>query len=199
MKRLLDRLFLLATALLAAYQIAFGFDGTSALALWAYTIAFGVLLVAALLLLIFGLDVLDNRAVVIVAALIPLSLSVGLVAQYFPPASIAYTIFALVGFGALALSRFLAPPRLATIILAAVHGFSGLVIFLLPIWLSVVGRTPPAFVLVGVGGGLIGLGGLLLAFLRLGRPLLRRETIFAVLPGLLLAMTAAFVAGFAAG
>jgi hypothetical protein len=43
---------------------------------------------------------------------------------------------------------------------------------------------------------LIGLGGLLLSFLKAGRPLLSREKILAVFPGLLLVATAAFVAGF---
>jgi len=44
---------------------------------------------------------------------------------------------------------------------------------------------------------LIGVGGLLLALLKVGKPLLSRATILKVLPGLLLAMTVAFVAGFA--
>jgi hypothetical protein len=38
---------------------------------------------------------------------------------------------------------------------------------------------------------------LLLSFLKIGKPILPRETIFRILPGLLLLMTAAFVAGFA--
>jgi hypothetical protein len=50
-----------------------------------------------------------------------------------------------------------------------------------------------------VGGALIGLGGLLLSFLKAGKPILSRETIFKVLPGLLLLMTACFVAGFRFG
>jgi len=43
----------------------------------------------------------------------------------------------------------------------------------------------------------MGLGGLLLALLKAGKPLLSRETIFRILPVLLLIMTALFVAGFA--
>jgi hypothetical protein len=50
-----------------------------------------------------------------------------------------------------------------------------------------------------VGGALIGIGGLLLSFLKAGRPILSRETILKVLPGLLLLMTAFFVAGFKFG
>jgi hypothetical protein len=61
------------------------------------------------------------------------------------------------------------------------------------------GQTQPLFSLVGVGGALIGIGGLLLSFLKTGRPILSRETIFKVLPSLLLLMTICFVAGFKFG
>jgi len=57
----------------------------------------------------------------------------------------------------------------------------------------------PAFSLVGVGGAMIGVGGLLLSFLKAGKPILARETIFKILPGLLLSMTVCFVAGFRFG
>jgi hypothetical protein len=72
-------------------------------------------------------------------------------------------------------------------------------IFLLPIIVSFRGNTEFLFSLVGVGGALIGLGGLLLAFLKAGKPILARETILKLLPGLLLAMTLCFVIGFKYG
>jgi hypothetical protein len=59
------------------------------------------------------------------------------------------------------------------------------------------GQTPPGFALVSVGGVLIGVGGLLLSFLKMGKPILPQKTILTVLPALLFLMTAAFVAGFA--
>jgi hypothetical protein len=72
-------------------------------------------------------------------------------------------------------------------------------IFLLPIITSMQGNTQPLFSLVGVGGALIGIGGLLLSFLKTGRPILSKETILKVLPSLLLLMTICFVAGFKSG
>jgi hypothetical protein len=57
----------------------------------------------------------------------------------------------------------------------------------------------PAFALVGVGGALIGIGGLLLSFLKAGKPILTKDIILKVLPGLLLLMTVCFVAGFKFG
>jgi hypothetical protein len=194
----LDRILLLVTGLLAAYQIVVGIDHLDALPIVAYTVAFGVLLVAGLLLIIFGFDALGSPLVVIVAAVIPLGLSLGLVAQYLPTLTTPYAAFVVVGLIAIAVTRLAAPGRVGAIVLAVVHGIAGLIIFGLPILFSLQGKTPMGFALVGVGGALIGLGGLLLAFLKAGRPILSQDTILTVLPGVLLLMTAAFVAGFAA-
>ncbi len=192
----LDRVLLLLTGLLAAYQIAVGIDGFDTLPIIAYTIAFGVLLVAGLLLIIWGFDALDSPMVVIVSTVIPLSLSLGLVWQHASFGT-SYLVFAIVGFLAVTLTRSIpVPGKIPTLVLALVHGIAGMTIFLLPIILSIQGKTPPLFSLVGIGGALIGIGGLLLSFLKAGRPILSRETILKILPALLLLMTICFVAGF---
>jgi len=82
-------------------------------------------------------------------------------------------------------------------VLACVHGLAGTIIFLLPILQSANGAARPGFALVGLGGALIGVAGLMLSFLKAGKPILTRAVIFRLLPGLLFSMTAAFVAGFA--
>ena len=195
----IDRILLLFTAILAAYQIAVGIDGADAVPLWAYTTGFGVLLLAGLLLLIFGFDCLKSPLVVVVSTLIPLALSVGLVWEYLPGWRAPYALFAGAGFGLVVLTRLARAGRGATITLALVHGVAGLTIFGLPLLLSLRGDVAPGFALVGIGGGLIGLGGLLLLFLKLGRPVLSPRMILTVLPALLLLTLSAFVAGFAAG
>ena len=195
----LDRVLLLITGILAAYQVAVGIDGFDTIPIIAYTIAFGILLVAGLLLIILGFDVLDSPIVVIVSTIIPLSLSLGLVWQHASFGT-SYLIFTIVGFLAVTLTRSIPTPgKIPTIVLALVHGIAGVTIFLLPIITSMQGQTQPLFSLVGVGGALIGIGGLLLSFLKTGRPILSRETIFKVLPSLLLLMTICFVAGFKFG
>ncbi len=197
---MLDRTLLLITGLLAAYQIVVGINDLSTAPIIAYTIAFGVLLVAGLLLIILGFDVLDAPVVVIVSTVIPLALSLGLVWEHLPAFRTPYLVFTILGFLAVVATR--ATPmqnKLPTVAIAVVHGIAGLTIFLLPIVIAVQGVVHPAFALVGVGGALIGLGGLLLSFLKAGHPILSRETIFRVLPGLLLLMTACFVTGFKFG
>ena len=196
----LDRVLLLVTGLLAAYQVAVGIDGFSTVPILAYTIAFGVLLVAGLLLIIWGFDVLDAPIVVIVSTIIPISLATGLVWQHLASIRTSYLVFAILGFLAVMLTRSIPTPgKIPIIVLAFVHGVAGLTIFLLPILLSAQGKSNPLFSLVGVGGALIGIGGLLLSFLKAGKPILSRETILKVLPGLLFLMTLCFVIGFRYG
>jgi hypothetical protein len=193
----LDRILLLLTGLLAAYQIVVGINDLSTLPIIAYTIAFGVLLIASLLMIILGFDVLDSPAVVIVATIIPLSLSLGLVWEHIPAWQTGYLVFAILGFLAVLITRaFPVPGRLPTVVLAFVHGVAGLVIFILPVVMVLQGQAAPGFALVGLGGALIGVGGLLLSFLKAGKPILSRERILKILPGLLLLTTACFVAGF---
>ncbi len=196
----LDRILLLLTGLLAAYQIAVGIDGLGFFTITAYTLAFGVLLVAGLLLIILGFGVLDSPIVVIVSTIIPLSLSLGLVWELLASFRTPYLLFAILGFIAIIITRSTPMPgKLPTLLLALIHGVAGMTIFLLPIIFAVTGQAKPGFALVGVGGALIGVGGLLLSFLKAGKPILSRETILKVLPGLLFLMTLCFVIGFRYG
>lgn len=180
---------------MAAYEIVVGIEGLNSISIWAYTASFGVLIVASLLMIIYGFDILESQLVVIVAAIIPLGFSLGLITEYVPKLSAAYLVFVVIGFLAIIFTRTMAPPRAATIVLSIVHGISGLVIFLLPIALSLARTTPPSFLFISLGGAFIGIGGLMLAFLKSGKPLLSAERIFMLLPWLLLLMTLSFTLG----
>ena len=197
----LDRVLLFITVFLSAYQIVVGIDDLSTAPIIAYTIAFGVLLVAGLLLIILGFDVLDSPVVVIVSTIIPLALSLGLVWEHLASYRTLYLVFTIIGFARCDIDPHSphAEYTLPTITIAIVHGIAGMTIFLLPIILSIQGVMKPAFALVGIGGALIGIGGLLLSFLKAGKPILSKDTILKVLPGLLLLMTICFVAGFKFG
>ena len=196
----LDRILLLLTGILAAYQVAVGIDDFETFPVIAYTIAFGVLLVAGLLLIIWDFEVLDSPAVVIVSTIIPLALATGLVYQHFASFRTLYLLFAIIGFAAVTLTRSTNMQNsLPVITIAVVHGIAGMTIFLLPIITSLTEKTSPLFSLVGMGGALIGVGGLLLSFLKTGKPILSREMIFKILPGLLLLMSICFIVGFKYG
>ena len=182
--------------LLASYQIVKGIDGTGTFAIAAYTVAFGVLLVAGLMLIILGFDVLESSILVIVSTIIPLSLSLGLVAEFFPQAAIPYLVFVLVGFILIIITRYKVSQKVALIPLALWHGTSGVVIFVLPIYVSLTAMAPAAFIWVGFGGAMIGLLGLMLTFLRSGNPVLSKETTLTAFPAILFLMTLTYVVGF---
>ena len=194
----LDRILLLVTGLLAAYQVGFGVESAGLIPEISYMVAFGVLLVAGLLIIILGFEVLDSPAVVVVATIIPLSLSIGLVAQFYREWILPYAVFAVLIFLVILGTRFGGSrgAKVASVIIG--HTVAGLTIFLAPLLLSFSGKTPGLFALVGVGGALIGLGGILLSFLKVGKPLLSKKTILTVLPGLLLIMMICFNIGFSA-
>ncbi len=193
----LNRCLLLAMCLLAAYQVAVGINGLESVPIIAYTLAFGVLLVAGLLIIIIGFDVLNSRIVVMATTIIPLGISLGLIWEYASTWRLPYLVFAMLGYLAIIITRLIdLPVQLSTAILAIVHGAAGMVVFLLPTILSAQAATRPGFAFVGLGGALIGLAGLLLYFLKTGRPIVSREIILNIFPAILLLMTGAFVLGF---
>jgi hypothetical protein len=194
----LNRILLLSTCVLAAYQVVVGINGLEDIPMVAYTIAFGILLVAALLLIILGYDALNAPLVVVVSTIIALSLSLGLVWEHMAAMRVSYLAFTILGLMAIAFTRSVPiPGKLPTIVLALVHGAAGLIVFALPSILAAQSHTRAGFGLVGLGGALIGLAGLLLSFLKTGRPIVSREVILKILPAVLLLMTVFFVTGFA--
>lgn len=191
-----DRLLFLAAIVSASYLIVKGFAGFAGTETALLTIAMGVLVIAGLLLLIFGFEILENKAVVVVATITPLSLSTALIFTYLPRISLLYSLFSALGFLLILFTRFSAGSKTAAMVLAPVHGIAGMIIFILPIVIYIQGKTTAQFTLVGAGGVLMGLAGLMLAFLKAGKPILSREIIFRIFPSLLLLTTLAFVIGF---
>jgi hypothetical protein len=198
-----DIITLLATGLVAIYLIWRFFQhyrksASSRLYDIYYIVAFAVLLIAGLLLIFLTYDVLSNKLVVIVAALIPLGISLGLVKELIPKYEKLYLTFASVGFVALAVTRYTGPANLATAVLAIVHTVAGLLIFSLPIWAIIKRKALADFIGVTIGGALIGIGGIALAFLKTGNQLLflNNDVVLGILAPLLLLMTLAFAWGF---
>jgi len=198
---LLDRLTLLATGLVAVYLVwrfYNHYQKSGKTRNIYYTISFAVLLVAGLLLIIFNYDALESPLVIIVAVLIPAGLAVGLVSDVFPKFEKAYLIFAILGLIAISITRFTGPSNLATIVLIIIHSVAGLTIFFTPITAVVQDKEGSGFLWVTVGGTLIGLGGIALAFLKTERQLLffTADFVFTILAPLLLLMALAFGWGF---
>jgi hypothetical protein len=163
---------------------------------WYYIMGFLVLLVSGLLLIFLGYKILGTPFVLTVASLIPLGISMGLAEQYFPAWKKYFKWFATIGFLAIALSAFAQIDLLRKISVPLFHGIAGLVIFLAPFFAK---KAAKGFWWVGIGGALIGIGGIALAFLTIGKPLFgifSADLVFNILAPLLLLMTLAFTYGF---
>ncbi len=193
-----DNLFLLLTGLTALYLLwRFYTRWSKGKALYDvyYMLGFLVLLVSGLLLIFLGLGILSSPYVLTVASLIPLGISMGLVEQYFPQWKKAFKWFALIGFLAIAVTSIGGVETLKKIAVPLFHGVAGLVIFLGPFFAK---GAAKGFWWVGIGGMLIGLGGIALAFISLGAQLLffSPEFVMLILTPLLFLMTLAFTFGF---
>lgn len=197
-----DQLVLLATGITAIYLLFrfwqdYNRKGKPTYDLY-YMAAFAVLLVAGLLLIFLGYGILPSPLVVVVTTLLPLCIAVGLVSEFYPQHAKNYLIFAIVAFLAIAITRFTNAGLLATIVLALFHSIAGFTIFFVPIFVTRAKKAPGGFIFVTVGGVLIGLGGIALAFLKTGSQLLffSAEFVMTILAPLLLLMTLAYTFGF---
>jgi len=193
-----DTIFLLLTGLLAAYLCWVFYQRytqSKALHNLYYLMGFAVLLVSGLLLIFLGLGILASPYVLTVASLIPLGISMGLAEEFFPSWKKAFKWFAAIGFLAIAITGIGGMDALKKIAVPLFHGVAGLVIFLGPFFAK---GAPKGFWWVGIGGVLIGLGGIALAFISVGAQLLFFSPAFVmmILTPLLLLMTGAFTLGF---
>ncbi len=101
----------------------------------------------------------------------------------------------MLGFITIAVSAIADLETLKKIAVPLFHGVAGLVIFLGPF---IAKDAPKGFWWVGIGGALIGIGGIALAFLTGGSQLLffSQEVVLQILAPLLLLMTMALTLGF---
>ncbi len=163
---------------------------------------FAVLFVSGVLLIVLGYGILGTPFVLTVASLIPLGISMGIAEQYYPNWKKAFKWFATIGFLAIAISSFAGLDLLRKISVPLFHGVAGFVIFLGPFFVNKTKQAKTAakgFEWVGVGGVLIGIGGIALAFLSVDKPLLgifTADLVFNILSGILFLMTMAFAWGF---
>ncbi len=193
---LFDRIVLLLTGLVAIYLLWRFYMRYSKRKTLYYMLGFLVLLTSCLLLIFLGYDILASPYLLTVASLIPLGISLGIVEEYFPSWKRAFKWFALIGFLSIAITSIVGSEVGRKISVPLFHGVAGLVIFLGPFFAKSAVR---GFSWVGIGGLLVGIGGIALAFLSFGRPLLgifTAELVLTILAPLLLLMILAFAWGF---
>lgn len=192
---IINRILFLITGIIAGSKIINGMDTYSDLTTFYFTVSFGVLLLACLLLLLMGFDIMENNFVAVVAALIPISLSLGIINNRLPEYHLIYARIIGIGFLIAIYLRFYGAEKVASLSFGVIHGVSGIVIVLIPIVFLLNGLVEPQYGFVSLGGIFIGMGGMLMAFLKAGKPILSKEKVLSLFPVILFFATTAFVIG----
>ena len=200
---ILDRLLLLLTGLIAVY-IAYRFyndydkqRGPKPKQNIYYIISFIVLFVAGVLIIFAGFDILKNPLISIVATILPFGIATGLIRQFYKKYEMPYLILMIIGLVAISLQQFNVINM--KMIYPVFHSIAGLTIFFVPIMAVKNKKANKGFIWVTVGGAIIGIGGIALAFLGAGKPLLgifTAKVVFTILTPILLLMALAFTFGF---
>ncbi len=190
----INKIFLLFTILISSYFIVNGFDDVSVIPVILYTIGLGALVLASLLLLLFGIEILENKLVVIFSTLIPFSISLGLIFQYVNTLFVYYFIFIILEYLLIIYARY-SDSRIASILtIAFFHGIAGLIIFLVPIYFFI-NTGSLHFIFISIGAFFIGIGGILLIFVKFGKNYVPSRIVFSLLPLILLILSIFFGLG----
>jgi len=207
-----DKIVLLATGLIAIYMIYFFIKKRQSSeetcckcdcnCVWYFITSFAVLLVAGLLLIVFGWDALSHPFMAVVAGLIPFGLAIGLVCKIYPGNENKLAIVLLIGLILITIYKFVVPEATwGKIVYPIFHAIAGLTIFFVPIFAVKDGKKNGPFVMISVGGTLIGLGGIALAFITAGKQLLffSHDFVLLILAPLLFFTALFFALGFIKG
>jgi len=191
----IDKFCLLFILLIASYEVVKGMGDYDNTAILFFTIGFGVIIIASLLILIFNFEILTNRFVIVAAALIPISFAIAIVRIFYSEYYTYYLIFGIISFFLILITRFTRGKTLSILSIIIGHGTAGLIIVFLPFILFISGNPKFNLLSISMGGALIGMGGGLLAFLKTGKPILSEKTIFTILLPILFLMTLFFALG----
>lgn len=196
---ILNRIILLIIAILAGVQIVSGIENYAAISITYFTYSYGIFLVSSLLMMLMGVDIIEHDVAALIATTLPLGFSLGLIAEYFSAYHIVYLVLLVILFICLVILRLKQRSKLALIFQILLHGLSGMVLFTIPIIL-VIGDVENVVVLwISCGTGFIALGGMSLALLKSGKPVLTKDQIYTIFPGVLLLAVLTFAIGIGKG
>ncbi len=199
---ILDQALLLITGLTAVYLIyrfiqAYKERDDNKKHFIPLIVSFAVLFVSGVLVILFDFEVLSRPEIKIVATLLPFGIAIGLMCEFYKKYAQFYKIFLLIGFILIVLLNY--EVISAKFIYPIFHSVAGLTIFFIPILAVKNKLADKGFIGVTIGGAIIGIGGIALAFLGAGKPLFgifTGELVFAILTTILLTMTLGFTYGY---
>lgn len=192
---MINRLFLLLIAIIAGKQIVIGIDSYQSLSIVYFTLSFGIIVVAAILMLVSDVRIIENEYAALFATTLPLGFSLGLLAEFNRAVHLPYLSLLVVLFIGVVAYRMKGSDQKANRMQIALHGLSGMILFLYPVLLIFENAVTVNFLWISVGTGLVAVGGMSLGFLKSGHPILSKVTIYKVFPGIFLIMTVAYSLG----
>lgn len=190
-----NRIILLVVAILAGIQIVTGIENCGTIPITYYTFSYGIFLVSALLMLLMGVDIIEHPVAALAASTLPLGFSMGLVAVFLPVYHLGYGLIISVLYAGLVIQKLRDQAKSAMLFQILLHGLTGLVLFILPFVLVIQDTVNPGYLGISVGTGLVAVGGMALAFLKSGKPILTKDQIYTIFPGVLLLSVFAFSVG----
>jgi hypothetical protein len=161
--------------------------------LWFFSFIFLFVLTASMSLK--GLEIVGESYVPPLASFIPGFLSCGLVYAMFGQRCAKYYLTYILLFFLLLVYASAVGGIPLTLPVLFIHVPSGVIIFAFPIVAVVLGKSDFTALLLSIGGLLIGIGGLALAAIRFGNPLLSLDLITKILAPLFLEITIFFSIG----
>lgn len=181
----------------ATIILAYLFAKTTKISRLLWSLAFFVLGLSTALISIQGLGVLSQPIVAPLDSLIPGLLAAGLIMSRKASWGFYFLAYVVIVFG-LILALAIEYGALAAPYVMLVHFPSGLIIFLLPIYLVLTKKVAVSGILVGIGGLLIGVGGLALATLSTKYQLLPESLVLNIVAPIFLSMTVLIALGIIA-
>ncbi|MEA3288164.1 MAG: hypothetical protein U9Q77_12425 [Candidatus Marinimicrobia bacterium] len=190
-----NRIILLLVAIVAGVQIVSGIENCGTIPITYYTFSYGIFLVSALLMLLMGVDIIEHPTAALAASTLPLGFSIGMVAVFLPAYHLAYGSLVSILYAGLAIQKLRDQAKSAMLFQILLHGLTGLVLFIMPLVLVLQSTVNPGYLGISVGTGLVAIGGMALAFLKSGKPILTKDQIYTIFPGVLLLAVFAFSVG----
>ncbi|MBT3252806.1 MAG: hypothetical protein HN995_00845 [Candidatus Marinimicrobia bacterium] len=194
-----NRVILLLVAIIAGVQIVSGIEGLGTIPIAYYTVSYGIFLISAILMVLMGVDIIEHPIAALAASMLPLGFSMGLIGEFLLEYHLIYSSLISVLYAGLTIQKLRKQDKSALLFQILLHGFSGLVLFILPLVLFIQGEVESNFLGVSVGTGLVAIGGMALAFLKSGKPLLSKDQIYTIFPGVLLLAVVAYSIGIGQG
>lgn len=195
----INRVILLLVAIIAGVQIVSGIEGLGTIPIAYYTVSYGIFLISAILMILMGVDIIEHTPAALAASMLPLGFSMGLVGEFLLEYHLIFSTLVSILYGGLLIQKFRHYDKSSLIFQILLHGFSGLVLFIMPIVLLVQRKVEANFLGISVGTGLVAIGGMALAFLKSGKPLLTKDQIYSIFPIVLLMSVIAYSVGIGPG